>query len=237
MMEGPPPYPTESWSDKLHLVARAGMSAAPFIGGSALEFFNYFIAPPIQTRREEWVKSVYESLNQWVSRLEQENSLRWEDLSNNDEFVSAFIQVSVIAVKNHQKEKLDALRNAVVNVAMGHSPEDSKRELFLRFVDDLTVLHLEALVAFRNHDRRMHGRSHVRTSISEIAARLQELVPNLQSQSALAEIVVNDLCQCGLLFWNRSGGATRLAGLNQVADLGIEFLDFISQPKGSFPCT
>ncbi len=155
-----------------------------------------------------------------------------DDLKNNDEFVSTFIEASRIAAKNHQKEKLDALRNAVANVAMGCSIDDSKSELFLRFVDELTVLHLKSLTAFRDHDSKTYPQSRIRTSKREIVTRLQELLPGLQSEEALAEIVVDDLCSRGLLFWNRSGGGTYIKqGMNQVADMGAEFLKFITQPS------
>ena len=44
--------------------------------------------------------------------------------ANDDEFVSAIQHATQIAVRTHQAEKLEALRNAVLNVAAGTAPGD-----------------------------------------------------------------------------------------------------------------
>lgn len=218
--------PNENFSDKLHLAVRVAISAIPVVGGPALELFNALKAPPIQRRRDAWLDDLAERL----SRLEQRGQLTLADLRDDEKFVSAVIQALTIAIKNHQQEKLEALHNAVINVALGTAPEDSKRELFLRLVDDFTILHLRALAVFRNHDTEHRGRSHIRTSVREIAGRLRELLPELREQEALAELVVDDLCRSGVLFWYRDGIGPPIAGLNQVTALGDEFMKFISVP-------
>ena len=127
--------PQPSLGDYVHLALRTGIAGLPVVGGPALEVFNQLIAPPIQRRRDEWLKGVMERL----SALEQDNCLKIDDLASNDVFVSTITQATTIALRNHRKEKLDALRNAVLNTAIGRSPDDSKRELFLNFVDVFTV--------------------------------------------------------------------------------------------------
>jgi hypothetical protein len=84
-----------------------------------------------------------------VVKLERESRLRIDDLRENEEFVSTVVQACHIAARSHQREKADALRNAVLNAAIGAAPEDSKREMFLEFVDTFTVWHLKVL-AFLN---------------------------------------------------------------------------------------
>jgi hypothetical protein len=196
------------------------------LGGPAEVIFDHVIVRPLERRREAWLAGLAER----IAKLEDEGRLSRDALANNEEFVSTVMQASTIAMKNHQQEKIEALHNAVVNVALGQSPKDSRRELFLRFVDDFTALHLRALKAFKDHDLQTYPHSRIRTSMREIVLRLQELLPDLQAQEGLAEIVTDDLCRNGLLFWNRSGGVTYIqTGMNQVADLGDEFLKFISE--------
>ena len=96
------------------------LSAIPTIGGPALELFNTIIAPPFERRRNEWL----ESLANRLDALEKEKRLKIEQLSGNEEFISVVMHATTVAIRNHKQEKIDALRNAVLNSALGQSPGD-----------------------------------------------------------------------------------------------------------------
>jgi hypothetical protein len=213
--------PHESMADHIHLGARMALSAIPGFGGPALELFNRLIAPPIQRRRDAWLTDLAGRFKE----LEEKERLCLQDLVKSEEFISTLMQASMAAVRNHQREKLEALRNAVLNTALGETPEDSKRELFLTFVDSFTVWHLRILQEFLRHDHE------VKTSVNDITELAQNLIPEIRGQPALADVVVDDLCRKGLLFWNRQLGATYIRpGTTQVTKLGLDFLRFVSQP-------
>ena len=53
-----------------------------------------------------------------------------------------------MATRNHEQEKIDALRNAVLNSALPHPPDDSLQQTFLAWVDRFTVWHLHSLSLF-----------------------------------------------------------------------------------------
>jgi hypothetical protein len=55
------------------------------------------------------------------------------------------LQATSIALRNHQKEKLEALRNAVVNSVLPSSADDDIKLMFLDLVDELKVSHLRLL--------------------------------------------------------------------------------------------
>jgi hypothetical protein len=51
------------------------------------------------------------------------------------------MHASQAALRNSQKEKLTALRNAVLNAALPNPPEESIQQMFVNFIDSLTVWH------------------------------------------------------------------------------------------------
>jgi hypothetical protein len=68
-----------------------------------------------------------------------------DSLAANDAFISAFAHATQAALITHQKEKLDALRNAVANVAVGNAPSEDLQTRSLNLVDSFTPKHLQAL--------------------------------------------------------------------------------------------
>ena len=219
--------PRESTGDRLHLLARMGISSIPGLGGPALELFNALIAPPMQRRRDCWLAELEERL----AKLEQQGRLNLDDLGRSDEFISTVMQASMIAIRNHRREKLEALRNAVVYVACGNSVEDSRRELFLSFVDVLTGWHLKVLEGFWRRDQRDKPHCRVLTGVTEIVNFAYDVLPELRIDQPLTELVVEELCRKGLLTWSQHGRNVYIApGTTQVSELGNEFLKFISDP-------
>ncbi len=218
--------PQKTAGDHLHLGARVALSAIPGVGGPALQLFNAIIAPPIEKRRNDWLNDLAERLY----RLEQEKRLKVEDLRENDEFISAVMQATTVAVRNHHQEKIDALRNAVLNTALGQCPSDVKSAMFLALVDQFTVWHLRVLKELSEPEPQGQHRI-PNTSIEAIAGVVMKRIADLRGQQALTETVVEDLCRKGLLFWSAGKVVTIIPpGTSQVTPLGVEFLNYISGP-------
>ena len=59
------------------------------------------------------------------------------------------MQASQAAIRNHQSEKREALRNAVLNAALPNAPEESIQQLFINQVDTFTVWHIRLLDLFK----------------------------------------------------------------------------------------
>ena len=130
-----------------HIVAKAGLSTIPIIGGSAAEIFSAIIVPPLSKRRDEWVESIANGLKAIEEKVDDFNI---EALSQNEMFITTVMHASQAAIRNHQKEKLEALRNAVLNAALPNAPEEDIQLMFLNFVDSLTPWHLRILKFFDN---------------------------------------------------------------------------------------
>ena len=192
-----------------------------------VEWFNRLLVPPVQRRQAAWLNDLAER----IAVLEQQGRLRVEDLQHNDEFVSTVMQASYTAIRNHQKEKIDALRNAVLNTALGLLLGDLKREMFLGFVDIFSVTHIRILEVLSRYDT--DGRTHrIETSVRHITDLVVQLLPELKDERALAGVAVEELCRRGLLFWVADGIVAHIRqDETQVSQLGREFLRFISEPQ------
>jgi len=109
--------PAKSPGDAAHAVTRAGLSVIPLFGGPAVELFQYVLQPPLERRRERWMADVGERLKE----LERKG-LKLESLQGNEQFITAVMHATHIALRTHQAAKLQALQNAIVNSAAGQAP-------------------------------------------------------------------------------------------------------------------
>ena len=223
--------PSESTGDHIHRTARADLAAIPLAGGASVELFNLVLAPPIQRRRDEWLNGLAERLG----KLEQDGRLVVEELRDNEEFVSTVMQASQAAVQNHQQEKIDALRNAVLNTALGQALEDSKRELFLRWIDELSVWHLRLLALLADPPGWFERNSKTIPQFA-ISSSLHQLIqagmPELSQDRGFLEVVAKDLndrhlaSSVSLMTMMSAQGAVE----KRTSDLGDAFLRFITEP-------
>lgn len=216
--------PKQSKGDLAHTAAKAVLSAVPYIGGSAVELLQLVIQPPLERRRAEWMQAVGEKLQE----LEQQG-LDVQALSQNEEFVSAVMHASSMALRTHQQEKLDALRNAVLNIATGQAPEDALQHMFFRWIDSMSPLHLRMLKFFQAPtpppNISMGGLGHV----------LEQNIPELRGKRHIYDQVWKDLYVNGLtntdsLHVTMSGNGL---GQKRTSELGDAFIAFISDPDAT----
>lgn len=218
--------PSHSKDDDAHLATRTGLALIPGVGGAAVELFNRLCVPPIERRRVAWL----EGLADRVSALEQAGYVSMEDLQNNEAFSSALLQATHVAIRNHQQVKIDALRNAVLNSAIGLNADDATTEMFLALIDDLTVSHIQVLRTLHDADLDNSKRHKVEISVKTITDKVLKLLPALRDSRPLVESVVDDLCRRRLLFWS-SGIPTISADATQLTSLGRDFMAFIDEPR------
>jgi hypothetical protein len=134
--------PNETVGDAAHTLVRAGLSMLPIVGGPAVELLSAVITPPIARRRDEWIVSIAAGLQTLAEKVD---GFKIEDLSQNDVFITTVLHASQVAIRNHQKEKLKALRNAVLHTAMRSTLDDDLQLIFLGCIDTLSPLHLRIL--------------------------------------------------------------------------------------------
>lgn len=136
--------PTADSSDTAHLVTKASLSFVP----GASDLFEYFIKPPLQKRLEKWQEDIAVALRY----LEDNQGIKLETLQNSEQFITIIAQATSVAVRNHQREKLDALINSIMNSALNPSMDDDLQLMFIRFIEELTPSHLYLLRFFVSHE-------------------------------------------------------------------------------------
>jgi hypothetical protein len=196
--------------DVAHALVKGALSGVPIAGGVAAELFGLMLAPPLSKRRDAW----FESLAQRLKVVEAKVG----SLGENPAFVTTTLQATQIAIRTHQEEKLEALRNAVVNSAMGTAPEDDMRAVFLNLIDAFTPTHLLILKLFKN-----------RASVDALTFQ------RLRDARAVTDVMVNELARNGLIedhrpyaARGRDSGESLLISDWTLSKLGSQFIEFIS---------
>lgn len=213
---------TQSKGDVAHSIAKAGLSAIPVVGGAAVELFQNVVQPPLEKRRAAWMAQVGAKLQE----LEQKG-LNLETLQENEQFISAAMYASQLALRTHKEEKLAALRNAVANIATGQAPEEAMQHLFLNFVDTLTELHIQILKLFQAPIPPSN------MSMGGLSSVLEYNMPEMRGRRDLYDQLWKDLYTRGLV--NTDGMHTTMTGnglgQKRTTALGDAFLGFISEPE------
>jgi len=224
--------PEMTSKDKAYTNTKALVSAIPGVGGPLAEVFSAIIAPPIAKRRDEWVESIARQL---VELQEKVDGFKIEDLSQNETFITVVMHASQVAIRNHQKEKLEALRNAVLNSALPNAPEDDIQLMFLNFVDALTSLHL-VILGFLNDPGNCCQRRNVEypsnMMADSISSVLELAIPELEGKRDTYDQVVKDLFSRGLIGTGSLHALTTPAGIfaSRTTDFGKRFIKFVTSP-------
>lgn len=132
--------PESSKGDALQALAKAGISLLPIAGGHRVELFQYLIQPPLGKRRVAWMDEVGKKLHEL-----EERGLDLTMLQGNEQYITAVVQASVAAIRTHQKAKVDALRNEVVNIALGESADEMLQHPLVGLIDEFTEMHFRLL--------------------------------------------------------------------------------------------
>jgi len=212
--------PKRSKGDLAYSVLKTGIASVPIAGNAAAEFFQLLVQPPLERRRDEWMRDVSDRLR----KLEEEG-LTIEKLQNNQQFVSTVMQASQISMRTHQQEKREALRNAVINSARAIFPDENMQQMFLNFVDDFTEWHIRLLKLF-NAPPPVPG-----LSGGGLSTVLEHQYPQLQGQREFYDQVWRDLYVRGLVVTEHMHATIMGRGLTQqqTTPMGVSFLSFISE--------
>lgn len=213
------PVPTTSVGDRGYAVVKAAVSSVPWIGGPLAELFQAVVTPPIDKRRQAWMEQIGEDMQKL-----QNEGLKIEDLQDNQQFISAVMHASQIAIRTHQQEKLEALRNAVRNVAVGRSPDDTRLNLFLDMVDNLDTAHIRLLKVFRSPPS-MSG-----VMAGGLSMVIEKAMPEMRGQKELYEQLWKRLVADGLIADGGLNTTMSGSGLStkRTTRLGDQLLDFIT---------
>lgn len=189
--------PGRSAGDLVHAGVKALLGSIPLLGTAAAELFALVVAPPLDKRRSQWMREVGEALSQAHAR----RAIDLEQVAQSDAFVDTALQASQIALRNHQEEKIEALRNAVVNAAAPEAPSASLQQFFLRLVDEFTVWHLRLLRLFQGPEAwfAKHGMPSPNLHMGGLSHVVEAAFPELRGRRDLYDQFWRDLYLRGMV--------------------------------------
>lgn len=206
--------------DKVYLLAQSASSVDPRVGVPASVFFA-LVDPPLTRRTYEWVESIGKRLVSLEQRVE---GLSVDDLSHDEGFVSTLLHASQVALRSHHEEKLQALRNAVLNSALPNAPDEDLQQMFLNYIDMFTPWHLRMLVFAAKLERWVERRAESKRdahTFSRLESMLQAEFPQLEERQDFVAQVKEDLLTRGIIQDNLWWEPTRM---------GDAFLRFVQEP-------
>lgn len=217
-------FPEASKIDYAHAVAKGIISATPVAGGSLSVLFENIFTTPLDKRKKEWFQSLADAIEDLTKKVED---ITPESLSKNEIFISVSMQATQIALRNHQKEKLNALKNAVKNSAI--SIDENKVLMFTRIIDDMTPLHLKILEFFNNPniiEQELQSKlpKNMKQHYGDNMNMWKEYYPELNYSSELITHISKELYTKGFLHNDRPLHSSG----KQTSKFGDEFLAFIS---------
>lgn len=229
-------HPKRKSRDIAHGLVKAGLSAIPIVGGPSNELFSLVVTPSLEKRRDKWVQSIAEGLKDLEQKVED---FKIENLRKNESFVSTVMQASQAAIRSHQKQKLEALRNAVLNAALPNAPKEDLQLMFLNFVDSLTSWHLRMLKLLDDFKAKHPSNRSTGVRIEFVAKSkektvitAQKALPDLGDHYNFYDQVLKDLRIRGLLEFDMTDQSDFLQKIvyARPTNLGKQLLAFISSP-------
>lgn len=225
-----PSNPTAEWG---LVLAKAAASLIHFAGGPAAEVLGAIIQPQLEKRKTEWLEGIARGLHEVQQQIA---AVTPERLSQDPTFTSAFLHASQIAMRTHQRAKLRALQNAVLNVAVGATPDDDLQLVLLNLIDQLAPWHLR-LLAYLDEPMDWMERHGVATppnpSLDGVTL-VNYAFPELDVRNSFTMVYLDELFAQRLLRhdWNETTNyrARGTRGALRTSELGKRLLAFITAP-------
>ena len=209
--------PSPSSRDQGYAVIRAAISAIPVAGGPVVELLGVLVTPEIEKRRNDWMSTVSEKL----LALEKERKIDLATLASKPEFIDAVLVASRIALRTSRAEKLEALRNAVLNSALHAESSAIIQEILFNLIDGMTPMHLQ----FLQHFGGIKGSTTISTD------GFASCFPELKDSALLYRTIWKDLRDRGLIESDAPIPSENLRIITiKVSELGLSLMRFITAP-------
>lgn len=228
------PFPMEDdRSIGFHVAMGTLDAAASLVPGASYgvqQLVRQFIGEPLERRREAWFTTLGLGVLELQERLDGFDPGR---LGQDEAFVSTVAETTRLAMATHRAEKLEALRNIVLNVAADVRLDDVLQGAFLGYVDRFSGLHLRVL-KMRADPRAVPAMATRAESMmtGSLSGLFEAAMPELGHDNPLLARVFADLNQERLT--DNAALNTMLSGSGllekRTSEFGDHFLQFISAP-------
>jgi hypothetical protein len=216
--------------DAAYTAVKVALGSVPYVGGVLAEAFAATVPSPISKKQEEW----WLDLRNRVQALEKAG-VDMKKLAADQAFIGVVAVASKMVAGSAQQEKLDALKNAVLNSAGGINIDEDEKRIFLQLVDQLTISQLKML-EFLDGPRAYAQAHNVRFGnymYAGVDAILEEAFPEWKGKREVYDLVLHDLQTRGLVAGNVDSIHVTMSATDQgmfasrTTDRGKRFLKFI----------
>lgn len=228
----PDPPDDKSAGDLGQAITKALAASIPAAGGAISVLLDNVLTTPIEKRKQQWLQSLATTVNELVDAVEE---ITAERLSNDEAFVTAALQATQIALRNHQDEKLEALRNAIINSALRSEPDEDLQLQFIRLIDRLTPWHLRLLSLLDNPRQYMEQNeiTNLGWGMGGPITVIEHCFPELRMRKEFCHQLVRELQVEGLISQGQFLNVMMTGdGMmqNRTVETGRRFLAFITKP-------
>ncbi|RAZ88261.1 hypothetical protein DPM33_24545 [Mesorhizobium hawassense] len=231
-----PPYPEKDGRSGPYHVARTAIDAGaaitliPGAGYAIGQIVERFVAEPLQKRRDKWFTKVGEGLRDLQARLQDFDPSK---LDENDDFISAVAEATAAATRTAKQEKIEALRNGVLNIAKGLQLDDVLRGIFFGYIERFSPAHIQVLklLAAPSSSPEMRQKASQMMAGAQMSVLEAALPASVISPGAL-DRVLSDLHREGLADTNSmmAMGTSGVFLAKRSTGIGDSFLQFIADP-------
>lgn len=227
-VDNPPKKSTAREVTEAAVSSAAGM--VPVVGSPLAVAFAMAMGWSYNERMRAWLDELAAAVTELQDRTD---GLTFEDLAQNPVFTDAVINATRAAQATHLAEKLDALRNAVVNSLRPDAPTADEQARFIRLVEQFTPGHLR-LLTFLNDPAKAFtdvGRPSPTPMMGGRGNLLEDAMPEFAGRRDWYDLLARDIDAASLAQTNlhaTMSGSGLLA--SATTDLGKRFLQFIEAP-------
>ncbi|MEV5965994.1 hypothetical protein AB0L70_29775 [Kribbella sp. NPDC051952] len=184
---------------------------------------------PYNRRLQAWRLHISEAVNGLIERE--------AGLLDNEVFLDAFVNATRAAQATHQQEKLDALRNAMVNSVAPGAPGPDEQARFFRLVDQFSAAHL-TLLTFLDASGPGWDLHSLHTTDLVVGKVIGRVIPMFRDRKDWYELLASDLGNARLISQPAFLADVPMELLPLTTPLGERFLGFVREtipPASSNP--
>ena len=195
--------------------------------GPAGDLFSYIFTPPWEDRRDAWIKSIEDGLKDLQEKVQ---GFDMEQLPKNQLFVSVVSQATKAALLTHEKEKLQALRNACLNAAMPNSAYQDLQLIFINLLDSMTQSHIRMLIFMSAPREHLKGQVSDQEGLrgGPLYPYIEKTFPEMNRQ--FYQLIIDDLKSKGLLDSSIVDTERDKPFRSRTTKLGWDLVQFIKSP-------
>jgi hypothetical protein len=212
--------------------AEAALGSVPVVGNALAVTFVTALGWRLEQRRERWFTELAEGVEELRGRVD---GLDLEDLASNDLFVDAVVTATRTVEHTHQAEKLEALRNAVLNSVAPDAPDADTQAVILNLIDQFTPSHMRLVTLWDDPPAwfASHGISRPQGAfVTSRTVTVEAGLPEMQGRKDFYTLIAGELSSAGMLTASLSGMVQPPALMSRLTtDFGRQFVRFISPPR------